>query len=101
MISEKEKINIIKLSQNENPFGASPMALTAIADNYRSIYRYPAMVHESLRNKLAQKYDRLPENIINTAGSVELVDLIIKTFVGFNENIVTSKITFVAYDLPI
>lgn len=99
MTPEKEKINIIKLSQNENPFGASPKALTAIANNYQSIYRYPDMIHETLRNKLAQKYERLTENIINTAGSVELVDLIIKTFVGFNENIVTSKITFVAYDL--
>ncbi len=100
MISEKEKITtIIKLSQNENPFGVSPLALKAIADNYHEIYRYPDIIQETLRSKLAHKYNKLPENIVISAGSADLVDLIIKAFVGFNENIVTSHLTFVVYGL--
>lgn len=90
---------MIKLSQNENPFGASPLALKAIADNCQSISRYPDIVHEALVNKLAQKYSSLPENIVLAAGSTDLVELIIKAFVGVDENIVTSDITFVAYEL--
>ncbi len=100
MISEKEKItNIIKLSQNENPFGASPLALKAIEENYSEIYRYPNIINETLRNKLAEKYNKLPENIVISAGSVDLVDIIIKAFVGFDDNLVTSNLTFVAYAL--
>ncbi len=99
-LSKKESVTrMIKLSQNENPFGASPMALQAIADNYQSVYRYPEITHDALRNRLAQKYDISPDRIIVSAGSVEAVDVAIKTFVGLDDNIVTAAKTFVAYRL--
>ena len=98
--SDKERIaRMIKLSQNENPFGVSPMALEAIADSYHSVYRYPDNGHEGLRGKLAGKYDVSPDNIVIGAGSVAIVDLAIKTFAGSDENVVTSHGTFVAYNL--
>jgi histidinol-phosphate aminotransferase len=100
MKSTKEKIDkIIKLSQNENPFGASPLALKAVEKNYHSVYRYPEVIHEDLRSKLAEKYNVAPDNIVVSAGSVEVMDMAIKAFVGFDENIVTSEKTFVAYKL--
>lgn len=100
MKSPNEKIDkIIKLSQNENPFGASPLALKAIEKNYHSVNRYPEIIHEDLRNKLAKKYNVIPGNIVVSAGSVEVMDMAIKAFVGFDENIVTSEKTFVAYKL--
>ncbi|MFQ5825480.1 MAG: histidinol-phosphate transaminase [bacterium] len=100
MTSETEKIaSIIKLSQNENPFGASPLALKAIKTNYHSIYRYPEVTHKALKSKLAEKYNILPDNVVVSAGSVELIDMAIKSFVGVDENIVIGEITFVAYGL--
>jgi len=100
MKSTQAKIDkIIKLSQNENPFGASPLALKAIEKNYHSINRYPEIIHEDLRSKLAEKYNVAPNNIVVSAGSVEVMDMAIKAFVGFDENIVTSEKTFVAYKL--
>lgn len=100
MTSTSESIaGIIKLSQNENSYGASPRALKAIAEHTGSIFRYPPLFHQDLAEKLADRFDRRPENITLSAGSVELVDVIIKTFVGEGENIVTSDVTFVAYGL--
>ncbi len=87
----------IKLSQNENPFGPSPLAQKAIIDHVSSINRYPDHIPEKLKEKLAHKYDVMPENIAITAGSVELIDLLLKSFVGFDENIVAGDKSFVAY----
>ena len=33
--------NIIKLASNENPLGASPLAIAAIQNSLDSIHRYP------------------------------------------------------------
>jgi histidinol-phosphate/aromatic aminotransferase/cobyric acid decarboxylase-like protein len=94
MKTAKGKIGkIIKLSQNENPFGASSQALKAIEKNYHSVHRYPEFIHEDLRSKLAEKNNVAPDNIVVSAGSVEVMDMAIKTFVGFDENIVTSEKT--------
>ena len=100
MSAETEKfVEIIKLSQNENPFGASPMALKAIEEFYSSVYRYPDVHYEELKNKLSKKHNVPPESIIMSAGSVALMDMSIKTFVEFDENVITSEKTFVAYVL--
>jgi len=90
---------MIKLSQNENPFGPSPLALKAIEEHYHSIHRYPEVVHNDLKSRLAKKYNVLPENIFVSGGSVGMIDLVIRSFVGPDENIVTGEITFVAYFL--
>jgi histidinol-phosphate aminotransferase len=100
MISEQERVaNIIKLSQNENPFGASPRALRAIEANYHSVNRYPEVTHKALKSKLAEKYNVVPDNVVVSAGSVEIVDMVIKALVGFDKNIVTGEVTFAAYGL--
>ena len=97
MKTEREKI--VKLSQNENPFGASPFALRAIEKNYHLVFRYPDVFHEDLKDKIAKKYDVTQDNVVIAAGSVEVMDMAVKAFVGFAENVVTSEKTFVAYKL--
>jgi histidinol-phosphate aminotransferase len=94
-----EKIaEVIKLSQNENPFGASPKALKAIEEHISSVFRYPdLLLGVKLQHKLAEKHNVAPENIVISAGSVSLIDMSIKAFVGFEENVVTTQKTFVAY----
>lgn len=98
VISEKGTVaRMIKLSQNENAFGASPLALKAISDSYRSVYRYPDVTHDALNDRLARKFNVPLDHIVVAAGAVAVVDLAIKAFVGFDENIVTAEKTFVAY----
>ena len=48
---------IIKLSSNENPFGASPLALEAVQKTLKDNFRYPDASAILLREKLADKYD--------------------------------------------
>jgi histidinol-phosphate aminotransferase len=98
MSSETEKPSeIIKLSQNENAFGASPLALKAIEANYHSVFRYPDIFHEELKRKLAEKNGVTSANIAIAAGSIALMDMSIKAFVGFDENVVTAEVTFEGY----
>jgi len=99
MSTEAEKpAEIIKLSQNENPFGASPRALKAIEANLHSVFRYPDVLHVvRLRQRLAEFHRVAPENIVISAGSVSLIDMCIKAFVACDENVVTTEKTFVAY----
>ncbi len=91
--------NIIKLTQNENPFGTPPLALKAIENEYHSAFRYPDVLNEDLKSKLAEKYAVTPENIVISAGSVACMDMAIKTFVEIDENVVTTEKTFVAYHI--
>jgi histidinol-phosphate aminotransferase len=89
--------HIIKLTQNENAFGASPLALKSIEENYHSVFRYPDVFHIELKQKLADKFSVKPENIVISAGSVALMDMSIKAFVGDGENVVTAELTFEGY----
>ncbi len=87
----------IKLSQNENAYGASPLALKAIEENYTDVFRYPDVLNEELKQKIASKFDLTPEHVVITAGSIALMDMSIKTFSEVGENIVTAEITFEGY----
>lgn len=96
----KEKVlNIIKLAANENALGTSPLALEAIKNNYLDVHYYPEYNPITLKNKLALKHDVLPQNIALSAGSVNIIDMIIKVFVGFDEEVLTFEKSFVAYSL--
>jgi len=90
---------MIKLSQNENAFGTPPLALKAIAEHGQEVFRYPDEHHEDLIEKLADKHNVKPENIIVSAGSVALLDMSIMSFVGSGENVVTVEVTWVGYKI--
>lgn len=90
---------IIKLSQNENPFGSSPKALEAVLKHASTIYRYPEPHSHSLEEKIATRLNLDTENVFVSAGLVEALDILIRNFVGNGNNMITGEITFVAYRL--
>jgi histidinol-phosphate aminotransferase len=90
---------VIKLASNENPLGASPKAVSAIKKAASGINRYPDSNSFYLKNKLAAKFNLKPENFVLGNGSDELIDVVIKTFVSENENILTSQRTFLEYEI--
>lgn len=90
---------IIKLASNENPLGPSPKAVEAIKKNLGKINRYPDSNGFYLKAKLAKRLNVGPVNIILGNGSDELIDIIIKTFVEEDENIITADITFLEYEI--
>lgn len=90
---------VIKLASNENPLGSSPKAIAAIKKNLSLLNRYPDSQGFYLKRKIAKYHNILPANIILGNGSDELIDIIIKTFVEDDENIITADNTFLEYKI--
>ncbi|MDD5130646.1 MAG: histidinol-phosphate transaminase [Candidatus Omnitrophica bacterium] len=90
---------VIKLASNENPLGTSPKAVSALKKSLSGINRYPDAQGFYLKKRLAKFFGLVPENFVLGNGSDELIDVIIKTFVEPDENIVTSETTFLEYEI--
>lgn len=91
--------NAIKLASNENPLGPSPKALKAIKKNLVNIHRYPDSNSFYLKRKLSELLRLKPANIVLGNGSDELIDIIIKSFVEDDQNIITADTTFLEYEI--
>ena len=90
---------VIKLASNENPLGPSPRAIDAIKKNLATLNRYPDSNGFYLKKKLAKCLNLEPSNIVLGNGSDELIDIIIKTFVEEDEQIITADFTFLEYKI--
>ena len=91
--------DVIKLASNENPLGPSPKAVEAIRKSLSFINRYPDSNGFYLKKRIAKYYNIESSNIVLGNGSDELIELIIKAFVGEGENIITSDFTFLEYKI--
>ena len=97
-VREKHGItDIVKLASNENPLGASPLALQAL----RSITGDDLSVYPdggvSLGNALARTFNVAPEEVVTYNGSDALLHLIMRCFTVPGDTIVSSHGTFVGY----
>jgi len=90
---------VIKLASNENPLGVSPKAMEAIRKYLSGVNRYPDSQGFYLKRKLAGSLGLQASNIVLGNGSDELIDIIIKTFVEEDENIITAETTFLEYGI--
>ena len=68
----------IKLSSNENPYGPSPFARTAMIDNINISNRYNWELTTELIEALAKKNNVNADNILMGAGSTETLDLTVR-----------------------
>lgn len=68
----------IFLNSNENPYGPSPLARRALAENYTRSNRYNWEMSAQLVAALAVKNQVKDENILLGAGSTEILDLVSK-----------------------
>ena len=91
--------DIVKLASNENPLGPSPRAVAAMKRVLGQVNRYPDGSCYYFKNALARKFRLKPENFICGNGSDELIDMIIKTFVAEDEEIITADTTFLEYGI--
>ncbi len=86
----------IRLNFNENPYGPSPKALTALADCGPLANRYPDEAYRQVIATLAQKYNLQPENIILGCGSTEILRAADDAFLDSTRNVVAAAPTFEA-----
>ena len=91
--------DIIKLASNENPLGPSPAALAAMREVLTNINLYPDGNAYYLKQKLAQKLNVQPANIILGNGSNEVIEFVGHALMGPGVDVVVSQYCFAVYPL--
>jgi histidinol-phosphate aminotransferase len=92
---------LIKLDSNENPFGPSPRALSAMQTALLAANSYPDDDCTELRRKLAAHHDMPAEQVLVTAGSTALLGLLCQTMLAPGLNAVTSERSFIVYAMAV
>ncbi len=88
--------SLIKLDGNENPYGCSPRVRKAL-ERYEFYHVYPDSEQRELRKGL-EDYTGVPSGLIVTgSGSDEIIDLIMRLFVGPGDKVVNCVPTFGMY----
>lgn len=91
--------DVVKLASNENPLGASPLALDALSSlSGRACSLYPDG-GARLRMALAGKFNILPEQVICHSGSDALIHLAHRTFVSAGDTLVSARGTFIGFQV--
>ncbi|HEY4800374.1 MAG TPA: histidinol-phosphate transaminase [Bacteroidia bacterium] len=91
------KHQVVRLFANENIYGCSPKVLSVMKKNLSKVNFYPNFNPVLLERKIAELFNVSPLNIVIGAGSVRILDGIIQTFVGHDEEVLTFEKSFVAY----
>jgi len=90
--------NVIKLASNENPLGASPLAITAMQENAPKMNIYPDGNCYYLKYALAKKFNLSPEQLIFGNGSDEILSFLTMVYVQEGEEAVMVAPSFSEYD---
>ena len=90
---------VAKLSSNENPFGASPVAIKAMTEVLGKSHLYPDPAATALRNAIGALHGIDPDAIICGTGSDELIHLVAGAFAGVGDEVLYVRHAFVVYDM--
>jgi len=87
---------VIRLNGNENPYGPSPKVHEALG-NFKFYNHYTDPEQRKLRSVLSKYLGAPEERIVAGNGSDELIDLLLRMFLGPGENIIIPSPTFGMY----
>ena len=90
---------VVKLASNENNLGPSPKAIEAMREAVTDVHRYPEGSGHYLVHALAAKFGLPFEQIILGNGANDLVELVVKTFAGPGDNVVSGHPSFIMYEI--
>ena len=89
--------NILKLSSNENPFGASDKAKEAFLRSVHQMHRYPSTDHASLRAAIAEVHGLDAGRVICGVGSDEIIHFLCQAYAGPKDEVVFTEHGFLMY----
>ena len=89
----------IKLSSNESPLGASPMAIEAYKNASENLSLYPDPACTELREALAEKHNLDADNIVIGSGSDELLHLLAQIYLGEGDEAIINQFGFLVYPI--
>ncbi|WP_300012724.1 histidinol-phosphate transaminase [uncultured Roseobacter sp.] len=87
----------LKLSSNENPFGASPKAMAAVTEAAMGLHRYPSTDHKPLREAIGRVHGLSADRIICGVGSDEILTLLAMAFAGPGDEVLYTEHGFSLY----
>ena len=87
---------VIRLNGNENPYGPSARVAQALG-RFEHFNHYPDPEQRQLRKALAQYLGVEPEQVIAGNGSDELIDMVLRMFVGPGQKVIEPTPTFGMY----
>lgn len=87
----------IKLASNENPWGPSPKAVAAIQNVLHDLHRYPDGSSYYLTEALARWLGAGMDEIVLGNGSNEVIEFLVKAFVGTGDEVISSHPSFLMY----
>ena len=87
---------VVRLNGNENPYGPSPKAVHALGA-FQNYNHYPDQDQTRLRQVLSDYVGAPPDHIVVGNGSDEIIDLLMRMFLGPGENVVIPSPTFGMY----
>jgi histidinol-phosphate aminotransferase len=90
---------IIKLASNENPLGASPHALAAVARGAAELSRYPDGNCFDLKAALARRHGVDLGQVVIGSGSNDILELVALAFLAPGAKAVYSQHAFIVYPL--
>ena len=93
------KSNVLKLSSNENPLGASDAAREAFVRAVHDLHRYPSTDHTSLRRAIGEVHGLNPDQIICGVGSDEIIHFLCQAYAGPKDEVVHTEHGFLMYKI--
>ena len=91
--------DLIKLASNENPLGPSPAALAAMQKVLANLNLYPDGNSFYLKQKLAEKLNLTPANLILGNGSNEIIEFVGHAYMAPGVDVIVSQYCFAVYPL--
>jgi histidinol-phosphate aminotransferase len=91
--------DIVKLASNENPLGPGPKVLSAIKTLLPELSRYPDGNGFALKQALASKLNVATNQITLGNGSNEILELVARTFLTPDLEVIFSQHAFAVYPL--
>lgn len=90
--------DVVKLASNENPVGASRMAIEAMKAAAEEVHLYPDARGYSLKQKLAEIHDLSPDHIMLGCGSDEIIGVLGNLFLEPGTELLMPDPSFMRYD---
>ncbi|MDQ6983942.1 MAG: aminotransferase class I/II-fold pyridoxal phosphate-dependent enzyme, partial [Ghiorsea sp.] len=95
----QREASTIKLASNENPYGVPPKAIEAVRNAALNSNRYPDGDCFELKQTLAAKHHINADQLLIGNGSNEVLELIVRSFAGTDDEVVYSQRGFIVYAL--
>ena len=90
-LADLGEADLISLAQNESAFGASPSAISAGQAACAAPERYPDTQWSKLRSAISDVHGLDSKRILCGAGSMEIINCIIRTFAGTGDEVVGTQ----------